>query len=269
MSSQAKVKIVSAFLTDAPPGEIKDVYDDIRAIVEDDSKVLDGLDQVFQQYNLDQFVTVKVPGSSKPIVISPYNSLGETIFYDGEAGKQFELDHRTLKVSGVESYEEPTTNSELISSLKYYVSEHYPEPSAYGLFSQEDDTIAIVISGNKYSPSNFWNGRWRSSYTVDLSSGLGKGQIDLDVHYYEDGNVRLKTKKIVDLKVIGGDVIKAIASAERAYQEELNKEFSGLSDGAFKALRRQLPVTRSKIEWGKSIGAYRLGQDIGGGRTAN
>jgi len=61
-------------------------------------------------------------------------------------------------------------------------------------------------------------------------------------------------------------VVKEIAAFEKKYQEELNKGFTSLSEGAFKGLRRQLPVTRQKIEWDK-IAGYRLGQDIGGGTS--
>lgn len=82
------------------------------------------------------------------------------------------------------------------------------------------------------------------------------------MHYYEDGNVRLITSKKLDLKVgsdaSAAEVVKAIAVAERKYQEELNRGFAGLSEGAFKGLRRQLPVTRQKVEWEK-VGSYRVG----------
>lgn len=90
------------------------------------------------------------------------------------------------------------------------------------------------------------------------------------MHYYEDGNVRLLTKKDVSVSsgsgASAGEIVRAIATAEKKYQEDLNKAFGGLAEGAFKALRRQLPVTRQKVEWEK-ISGYRLGQDIGGGRT--
>lgn len=156
----------------------------------------------------------------------------------------------------------------LAGDIKHYVLEHYPVPSSYGVFEQANGEIAVVIVDNKYSPSNFWNGRWRSSYIVDKSSKSLTGTIALDVHYYEDGNVRLTTSKKISAEFGNVEgIVKAIAAAERSYQEEINLEFGGLSDGAFKSLRRQLPVTRSKIEWGKSIGTYRLGQDIGGGRS--
>ena len=113
----------------------------------------------------------------------------------------------------------------------------------------------------------FRNGRWRSLYILDPSSGNLEGSIKVDVHYYEDGNVRLLTNKPLAGSVsadTGSAFAKEIATAERKYQEELNRGFTSLSEGAFKSLRRQLPVTRQKIEWDKGA-SNRVGQDIGGG----
>lgn len=149
----------------------------------------------------------------------------------------------------------------MIKSLNTHASEHYPK-SSVGVYPISDDTaLAIVTVASKYSPSNFWNGRWRSSYVYNPSTSTLSGVIKVDVHYYEDGNVRLLTNKEVETKVPGGssgDVVKAIATAERKYQEDLNKAFGSLSEGAFKSLRRQLPITRQKIEWEK-VASYRLG----------
>lgn len=89
------------------------------------------------------------------------------------------------------------------------------------------------------------------------------------MHYYEDGNVRLLTSKPLSLQLSSSsaaDVMKAIANAERQYQEDLNRAFTQLSEGAFKGLRRQLPVTRQKIEWEK-IGGYGVGQSLQGAGT--
>jgi F-actin capping protein alpha subunit len=113
------------------------------------------------------------------------------------------------------------------------------------------------------------NGRWRSLYIFSPSASSLTGSIKVDVHYYEDGNVRLLTTKPISLTVSGGSassIIREIAVAEKKYQEELNRGFGNLSEGAFKGLRRQLPITRQKIEWDK-IAGYRLGQDIGGGSS--
>jgi len=113
------------------------------------------------------------------------------------------------------------------------------------------------------------NGRWRSLYILSPSSSTLTGSIKVDVHYYEDGNVRMLTTKPVSLSVASVSaiaVVREIAALEKKYQEELNKGFGNLSEGAFKGLRRQLPITRQKIEWDK-ISGYRLGQDIGGGSS--
>jgi capping protein alpha len=79
--------------------------------------------------------------------------------------------------------------------------------------------------------------------------------------------VRLLTSKPVSSNVSdsAADIVKAIAAAERKYQEELNRGLAALNEGAFKGLRRQLPVTRQKMEWEK-VSSYRVGQDIGGAR---
>lgn len=167
-----------------------------------------------------------------------------------------------------------------------YVKEHFPN-AALGAYPVESDSkVAVVVVANKYSPNNFWyghltaydvlqiltdcrNGRWRSVYTFDPSSGNLEGTIMVDVHYYEDGNVRLLTNKAVSASIpsgTGAGIVKEIASIEKKYQEDLNKSFVSLSEGAFKGLRRQLPVTRQKIEWDRVTG-YRLGQDIGGGSS--
>ena len=72
----------------------------------------------------------------------------------------------------------------------------------------------------------------------------------VDVHYYEDGNVRLTaTKELSNLNSASTapEALRQIALAEKSYQTELNRGLAGLSEGAFKGLRRQLPVTRQKV----------------------
>lgn len=95
------------------------------------------------------------------------------------------------------------------------------------------------------------------------------GNIQVDVHYYEDGNVALNTNKPISISIptlVAESIVSKIAAAERDYQEALNRAFVQTAEGAFKGLRRQLPITRQKVEWEK-IGGYRLGQDISGGKA--
>lgn len=112
------------------------------------------------------------------------------------------------------------------------------------------------------------NGRYRLLVVYSPRESSLTGSIKIDVHYYEDGNVRLLTTKPIQQSLNASsaqEVVRQIALIERKYQEEVNRAFAGLAEGAFKGLRRQLPVTRMRVEWEK-VSGYRLGQDIGGGR---
>ncbi|KAI1025852.1 hypothetical protein LB505_011501 [Fusarium chuoi] len=267
-------KTVSAFVEGAPPGELADVIADIKSLtLETSPDIISSLGPAFEKYNEEQFVTVKLPGSSQPVIISSHNSLGDGRYYDVESSSSFAFDHTTQKASAVQSHVLEGPQADLVkSTLKSigpYVDEHFAN-AAHGVYPIESDSkIAIVIVGNKYSPNNFWNGRWRSLYILDPSSGALEGSLKVDVHYYEDGNVRLLTNKPVSStisSVNGASIVREISTTERKYQEELNKGFVSLSEGAFKGLRRQLPVTRQKIEWDR-VTSYRLGQDIGGGSS--
>ncbi|KAL5598621.1 uncharacterized protein BROUX77_006455 [Berkeleyomyces rouxiae] len=259
----SQLQTVSDFVEGAPPGE---------ALTLDTPGLVNQLTPAFQKYNEEQFTAVKLPGSSQPVIISPYNSLGDDCYYDIESSVSFNFDHVDQVASNAKSYVAESANIDLINSttksLKAYVNEHFPS-ACFGVFPAEQDTkIAIVIVSSKYSPNNFWSGRWRSQYLFDPATKALDGWIKVDVHYYEDGNVRLLTNKTVSGNSVvsgtGAGLAKEISGVEKKYQEELNRGFTGLSEGAFKGLRRQLPVTRQKIEWDK-VTSYRLGQDIGGG----
>ncbi|KAI1846000.1 hypothetical protein JX265_000926 [Neoarthrinium moseri] len=264
---------VESFVEGAPPGELADVIADIKSLTVSDPGLVSKLAPAFEKYNEEQFATVKLPGGSQPVIISSHSALGGGRYYDVESSSSFDFDHTTQKASGVQSHALEGAQADLVKStlksLSTYVKEHYPN-AAYGAYPIENDSkVAVIIVSNKYSPNNFWNGRWRSLYIFDPASGSLEGSIKVDVHYYEDGNVRLLTNKAVSASVSSGSgagIAKEIGAGERKYQEELNRGFTSLSEGAFKGLRRQLPVTRQKIEWDK-VASYRVGQDIGGGSS--
>ncbi|KAF3907931.1 hypothetical protein ABW21_db0204833 [Orbilia brochopaga] len=295
ISTMSAVSTASSFIENAPPGELTEVINDIGSLL-DDLSVSDKLAPAVEKYNKEQFTTTKLPGGSALVIVSEHNDLGGGRFYDSESASSFTYNHKTqarlqastLPIRNAYGFNATTADGLSAGSRKHrtfnpntksrksllrdvgnHVKEHFPSLPAYGVYPT-DDGIAILIVGNKYSPSNYWNGRWRSTYIFNPSSSTLTGSIAVDVHYYEDGNVRLVTEKAVSESLrstTSAEVARAIASVEKKYQEELNRAFGALSEGAFKNLRRQLPVTRQKMDWQKAS-AYKIGQDIGGGGRA-
>ncbi|KAA8650797.1 F-actin-capping protein subunit alpha [Aspergillus tanneri] len=267
------VDIASSFIEGAPPGELADVIADVKTLTSDGPDIIPSLAPAFKRYNEMQLSTVKLPGASQEVIVSGFNKLEDNRYFDVESQTSFEVDHVTQEASAAQSYVLESQNADLIKSLlkslAMHATEHYRQCS-YGVYPVENDTaVAILLVANRYSPNNFWNGRFRSIYQVPISeSTTVTGNIHIDVHYYEDGNVALNTNKPIKLSVSSvsaESIISRIAAAERDYQEELNRAFVQMAEGAFKGLRRQLPITRQKVEWEK-VGGYRLGQDISGGK---
>jgi capping protein alpha len=101
----------------------------------------------------------------------------------------------------IEAEEEEESVEPIVAEAEVVVQK-LPAPITSRLFS-------LYLVGNKYNPSNFWSvfhlislvlneyelitevcdrsGRWRSHYAVDYETGVVKGEIQIRVHYWENG----------------------------------------------------------------------------------
>nr|ODN94991.1 F-actin capping [Cryptococcus depauperatus CBS 7855] len=139
----------------------------------------------------------------------------------------------------------------------------------------ENPIYTLEIVGNRYNIDNFWTGRWRTRWIVDQAACKVNGVINVDVHYYEQGNVQLATNHTVSFpypssasgsQSVVSQIVTTISKIETNYHFELNDVYGKLGDKTFRALRRALPVTRQKMDWDKVTG-YSLGADLSKARS--
>ncbi|KAG0662980.1 F-actin-capping protein subunit alpha [Maudiozyma exigua] len=255
--------VIHDIIFDSPAGEIQEVYSSLTKIVGENSK--DTLLNAVEQYNLSKNIPIDVEGNRT--LLSENNKDGSSRYFDPINGVSFTVDHLNRKAQDIQPYQASNFDDEkknLYQSIVSYTKDAYPGEVTVATYPINDTTIEIIINSTKYNPSNFWNGDWRSKYVYDTNTKQLTGDIDVQIHYYEDGNVSFKSHKDINQDGVN-DLVATISALETEYEKSLDFSFTELNEKQFKALRRRLPITRSKVNWGKAIGNYRLGRDAAEG----
>lgn len=112
--------------------------------------------------------------------------LGGGRFYDPRTKQSFKYDHLRKEASDFQSYELDATaeawRSALDTEAIQYTANHYRHgvSSVFGKKDPETNqiTLSLCIEDHQFQPHNFWNGRWRSQWTVTFPSG-GSGAAEI------------------------------------------------------------------------------------------
>lgn len=254
--------IIDDLVKSAPAGELKSIKNNLDTIVSHET--LFAINK-----SIEKFVQRNALILSGTFIASEINKDPNSTKYWDFIGKQkFNVDFKSREAIDLESTEPdveyPSYFNELVEKLKLYGDNHYPSEFAFTVVPDSESNISVIIIGEKIDPDNFYTGRWKSVYTI-AGSGELTGQVNLDIHYYEDGNVRLSFEEPIRHKlenISTSSIVNFINNTENDLTLKVVDQFNLLNQNSFKNLRRLLPVTKSKINWGKAIGTYKLGSDV-------
>lgn len=269
ITNQEKVRIASDFILHSPPGEFNEVFNDVRVLLSNDSLLKEGASSAFAQYNKDQLTPARIDGGQYCCLVTDYNDLGGGRFADPRTKQSFRYDHLRKEASDLQPWQANASLEPLRFAIETestaYTLNHYKHGicSAFSVTDGEiGKGIVLCIEDHQFQPKNFWNGRWRSVWTVKQDGGQAEvsGLLKVQVHYYEDGNVQLVSSKEIKETIskssdeqLARDLVSLMEQSETEYQSAISENYQTMSDTTFKALRRQLPVTRTKIDWNKIV----------------
>jgi len=275
IDDETKVSIAAEFMRYAPPGEFNEVYNDVAALVDDETILKKAAAEAVPQYNIDQFLPVALPNSKESCLLTPHAALPDGRYLDPKTKQSFSYNHMTHEASQFDA-EQTDSRSEPIRSaieaqIEEYVKAHYPNgsTSVYGSTTENGTEITVCIEDHEFQSRNHWGGRWRSLWKIEIQGSRAtiEGLLRIQVHYYEDGNVQLLSKKDCEHEMsvesdskFATELTKFVKNAENEYQAAISDNYVKMSDTTFKALRRQLPMTRTKIDWQKLLG-YKIGKE--------
>lgn len=159
--------------------------------------------------------------------------------------------------------------------LKRYLDESYVAEggtttgaAAFTLYSKKgkevggDIELGIIISARRARPRGLWSGSWSSQWRTLFVPGQAEaakllGIIEFTSHYAEEGNVHFRRRVECHASVpetkeptkFAELVVKQIERDEAKFHLATQDSCDTLCDGAVKALRRALPVSKERFDW--------------------
>eukprot|EP00191_Tetraselmis_sp_GSL018_P015008 CAMPEP_0177583588 /NCGR_PEP_ID=MMETSP0419_2-20121207/3403_1 /TAXON_ID=582737 /ORGANISM="Tetraselmis sp., Strain GSL018" /LENGTH=282 /DNA_ID=CAMNT_0019072991 /DNA_START=393 /DNA_END=1241 /DNA_ORIENTATION=+ len=269
--------MVQNLLLQSPPGELEYVCRDLREIVKDDELVAAAAVDVFEKQNEEQMVTVRVKDSNTRYMLSRAGRIGACTYLDPKTETVITVDHPSKTVTGrrpaVGGELPPAEHADLRKAVERamepYMREAYPEGmfAVYGgkELAEGVSGLIVCISSATLRARNFVAGRWVSEWRVALRpepdfAAHMCGDMKARVHYFEDGNVHLRTSYSGSAEVVGEDceslalaIVQAISGGEALFLKDLEDCFQIASQRATKDMRRGLPRTGMKFPWSSRV----------------
>jgi capping protein alpha len=263
-SPEQKINISSYFIMSSPTGEIDEVVKDVKKLVGDDA-LGSNLQRILKDYNVEQMVAAKDPDGN-PVLVTAHGQIADDLYLDPATGRVIKFDHikrKFLEFTDKKQVLEESVNkhrSAINAEVNTYLEEQYKAGKAVAsVYGADTGAITICISAANVHLGAFWTGGWRSIYQLNVSSTGStelSGDIKVQVHYFEDGNVQLHTKfntktpvTVSDEKKTAVEVGKTIRKIETEFQANLEEMYISMHRQTFKQMRRFWPINKKPMEW--------------------
>ncbi|VDL19645.1 unnamed protein product [Hymenolepis diminuta] len=284
ISADDRAELGASLVLLAPPKQTKEVVKDVKVLVGDNPAIEKKILSALLTYAKEQTIQVTLPGSSMNTLVTEDGDLGGGKFLCPRLHQSFRLDVFTHVVDDVSplppddgdggSVKLEPWRLAIEEALTHYMGQNFPHGAVSVFAPCKSKTNCIVIFIESSFQKTRLSGRWRSRWTVnvpgEIKGGTCKvsGEIRIQTHMFEEGNVQLLSSKTFEFDVeakspesLGQDLCKKITLCDANYQTAIGKSLDDMSTKSVKALRRQLPMSRDKMDWNK-LASYQVGNEL-------
>jgi capping protein alpha len=263
-SPEQKLNIANYFIMSSPTGEVDDVLADVNKLVADPEVLSDdSLVNILKSYNNEQ-MTCANDSEGSPVLVTAYGQVADDEYLDPATGRVLKFDHRKRQFNETTDKKQELDGEvkkfrdAVDTAVKEYVEAHYKQGKCNSaVYGSDDGNLTVCVSGANVHLGNFWTGGWKATYKCGTGSKNElKGDIKVNVHYFEDGNVQLHSAidKTVEVdcgspEAAAKEIAKAIETIESDFQNNLEQMLVNLHRTTFKSMRRFLPISRQPMNW--------------------
>jgi len=279
ITDDEKLQIAQHFLLSSPPGQFTEILTDVRKLLPE-GLLSDPLAAgMARAYNNKTSRVVSAPSGDKTI-LCPQAEVDPTHYVDAQTGSVFTVDHLSLLTKNDESTAAPDQHVNLQSHRtalqsalsKYVLNRFATEEAAAAVLCASETMMNVIVAGERINLRNYWSGKWTSKWQLQFNNSLQQvtvsGDIKIHGHYFEDGNVQLVTTKTIPAAEITFDSAETFAEktaefiqiSEHNVQVGLENMYANMNEETFRAMRRIMPVTRTKMDW--NINAVRMNKQV-------
>ncbi|XP_060635678.2 F-actin-capping protein subunit alpha-3 [Anolis sagrei] len=266
LPKEEKISFICGLLLQVPPGEFRNVFEDLRILIGDDHLMRQEAAQVSAHHTRNNFTPVSIRGEDS--LVTRHNDLGGNRFFDPQIKLSFRFDHlsgRADKILIYHDFKRDTAElwrETLNVTLESYVKKHLLSGicRVYQKTLRGTPFFVICIEGHQYK--KFWNAFWKSEWILPVTppSTHVTGSIVVQIHYFKKSNLHFTATDggshsmyLINRAQFAIDFEKFIEREHSKFQTGLVESLQDLSDEVWQTLRRQLPVTRTAIQWNKLL----------------
>jgi len=271
-----KVEAAGMFLVQAPLGEFNEVRKAVSKLLDNDALFKQACELLPAHF---ESLCAPIATGKEPsyVLVSESTRVDHGVYACIRSGNAYTIDYSRKAVTGNrqltdEEKEKLGLDDELRISMEKavynYINEHHDKYGKYSV-TKSGDSYQISIHSDRSRPKHFWSGTWVAKGQLEPSDDGYNLSLEtiVSVHYYEDGNVQMSStnKEVVKIEQaeaerVAEDAVGALNKFLIDYHSAVSDHMVNMQESTFKQLRRQLPITKTKIEWDK-LQSYTLAME--------